>query len=222
MSAVSVLTSGLTSREVDNLIRENRLILDEGDMIVVPEGSLLFQQLVLNSDGTPKLTKDGEQIRALSVVALIYRDLPKVWTVGRLSLSFLCGEDLYVEDTCPLLPTKDGKNKYAATYKLTKVDTRDYTLPVKEDDCTFTVQLTLKAGELKEGFLSPSFAELWEEDKATHVWRNVEKVNKLEEVPLRKGRRRVLMIERNPLKLETGQKRLHTSAQERLKAYGYL
>lgn len=182
----------LTQGDIMRLNKENSLSVLEGESGLVLKDTPIFGRYVLDSKGEISKTKKGEPIRALYTIVVVKRVDGQI-IAGKVTLSWLAGEDLVLDPTCPLLFCSDGIRKYAATYKCTPALTRDFCLNLQAGDDKFPYDLCVKGDTPIEAFKLPSFDEIWKKvDPSSNVYVNVDGLKERESVELKKVRRSVL------------------------------
>ena len=185
---VSYFNVSLTQQDILRLVKENSLQIREGEFALVPKDTPLIGRYVLDEKGELRVNKDGKPIVALYTVCACKRRDGEI-VVGRVTLSWLSGEDLVQEDKCPLLRCKDGDRKYAGTYQLTRVELRDFTLQLQAGDKVFPYDLCLVGEAPVEGYKLPSFDQVWQKVEGTSAYVNVPEIKNLDSLELTKVRR---------------------------------
>lgn len=205
----------LTQKDVARLSRQNTLQVREGDRGYILAGTKIYSRPILDEDGNLKYTKDNQLIRELSTLLCVIRENGDL-AVGKVTLSWLAGDDLFKEEMCPLELCKDNVRKYAATWKLTKCSTRDFSIDFYDKMEQFDHDIAFVAGKAESGFRAPSFDEIWQLERGS--WVNKPEIKDLTEIKMQAITRRSLYMCTS--KLQKAQRkeleRLLAAAHERL------
>lgn len=196
----------LSEQEVQKFNRVNRLIIRPGDRGYVLPDTVIIAYDILDENGQVRYTKEGRPIRSLVTICIVIRKDGTI-SVGQVTLGWLAGEDLYVEGKCPLLLCKDGVRKYAATWKLTKVEIRDFNMDLVGGQGKIDHMIAFVGGDPVEGYLAPSLDDVWTRD-STGAYVNVAGLE--DEMPLKRVQRASLVaIASNDLDKQTLKKIKH-------------
>lgn len=181
----------LTPKDIIRLNKENSILILPEEYGYVLQGTPIIGKFVLDEKGAIKTDKDGKPIQALYTICVVKRN-DGVISAGRVTLSWLAGEDLVTDNVCPLAWCNDGVRKYAATYKCTPAVTRDFSLNLQVGDKKFPYTLCVKGGQAIEAFRLPSFDEVWTKIEGSNVYKNVDGLADKESIELHKVTRSTL------------------------------
>lgn len=161
--------TALTASDVKRLNRESSVSVPTGDKLFILEKSPILGQTIMKrtASGTLEIVfdKEGNPIRdPYTIGVVLHQD--GTMSTGKASLAWIAGEDLTSDRICPLEWCKEAdgtqKRKYAKTFGLAPLSTRDFSLPVTEGMDEFAHTMVFLGCALVTGYKVPAFRDIWE------------------------------------------------------------
>lgn len=142
-------------------------VLSGKDTLVIFEGYEMFKQEIVDDQYRIKSTNSDPEF-AIPCVVVRENGHKEYWEI---LTSAYAGKQYTIDSKCELLISEEKKTKYAATYKLTKAETRGFYLDIPEGTNVFpTTKLIQASGSMVQCYMVPFITKYMAKDEKTGKW----------------------------------------------------